>query len=72
MLERSIKPIQDSIENCFSVNFKDFSQSEDKLLLIKKTMLQIFNENTLEEGELHPYINSLANDYLDMFFRFIW
>ena len=35
-------------------------------------MLKVFAEANLEEGQLKPYLNTLADDYLDLFYRFIW
>ncbi|CDW76566.1 UNKNOWN [Stylonychia lemnae] len=72
VLEKSIIPIQNSIENTFSYYLQAYESSEEKENHLKRLFAEIFCEKKIEDSELSPEIGLVAEDYLELFYKYIW
>lgn len=72
IFERSLTAIKSSIQNYFSFYLESYEASEDKPYLLKQLFAALFSEANQNESDLNPWISKVSEDFLEMFYLFIW
>eukprot|EP00347_Sterkiella_histriomuscorum_P005686 403355653 len=72
VFEKSVIPLTNAIEGNFSVFLEKFENSTDQEQLLKELFIKLFVEAPIQDAEVYPHINLVAQDFLDLFYKYIW